>query len=216
MIRNLINVSGADVTLPDFNGLTIEAGDTIDGLMFGEISLRNSAAILDAVLDGSLNVSDGTYIYEKSAAVEVLKGVVDQLTRDGKRIITASDRPKDHYRHYTSAGDDVVNQARGDGEELIFIVPPGETRVINTGFIDDLYLKDGMITYLNAEIGSWVSVDIIAPANVPYPSIFNEGNYDLVDGALVPNASNTGGYFLHTTETIYLKFVNRFNDSRER
>lgn len=210
MIRNLINVSGTDVVLGDFNGLTIQAGDTVDGLMFGDMTLRNSKDVLDAVLDGLLNISDGTYTYSDSAAVDLLKGVVDQLTRDGKRIITASDRPKDHYRHYVSAGDDTTNQLRGEGEQLIFEVPPGETGVIDTAFIDDLYVKDGIIIYQNAEIGSWVSVDIIAPANTPYPSIFNEGNYDLVNGQFVANPNNTGAYFMQPVDTIFLKFVNRY------
>jgi hypothetical protein len=209
MIRTLTNISNADVILNDFNGLTIQAGETVDGLMFGDTVLRNSVDVLDALLDNQLQISDGSLVYAGAQAVDLLKGITEQLTRDGKRIITSSDRPKDHYRHFTSAGDDVQNKIRGAGTQLIFQVQPGDTQVIDTAFIDDLYLKDGMILYQNAEIGSWISVDIIAPAGTPYPAIFGDGNTDLVNGHLVPNTDGTGDYFVHNTDEVYLKFVNK-------
>ena len=209
MIRNLINVSDAELILTDFNGLSIGVGESADGLMFSDNALRNSADVIHAILDGRMKVSDGTYTYEGNSAVNLIKGVPDQLTRDGKRIITASDRPKDHYRHFSSSGDDVANKVRGGGPQLIFDVPPGETHTIDTAFIDDLYLKDGIVIYQNAELGSYINMDIIVPPNTPYPAIFHDGNFDLVNGHLVPNADNTGEYCMYNEEKVYLRFINR-------
>lgn len=210
MIRNIINSSASPVTLNDLNGITIEVGQTVDGLQFGLMPLQDSRDLIQALLSGILQLHDGTLLYETGRAINLLKDNVDQLTRDGKRIITASDRPKDHYRHYSSHGDHVANNERGGGQALIFIVPPGQTQVIDTEFLEDIYIKDGAVAFENASIGSHVSVEIVAPMGVPYPAIFQNGNFDYINGSMIPNATNTGSYFIDLdSENVFLRFMHR-------
>lgn len=194
MIRNIVNASNDVVVLDDLNGIAIDVGETVDGLQFGIERFKSSASVIKQLMLGTIRLNDGTYDYEGNKAIDLMKDNVDQLTRDGKRIITSSDRPKDHYRHFTSCGDDMVNRVRCTGDQLMFQVPPGETVTKEAQFIDDLYLKDGFIRYENAALGSHITVDIVAPAGVPYPAIFKNGNCDIVNGVLVMNASNTGSY----------------------
>lgn len=210
MIRNIVNASNDVVVLDDLNGIAIGVGETVDGLQFGLDRFKSSSSIIQQLLLGTLTLNDGTYDYTGNKAIDLMKDNVDQVTRDGKRIITASDRPKDHYRHFTSCGDDMVNQVRCAGEHLIFQVPPGETQVKEAQFFDDLYLKDGYIRYENAAIGSHVTVDIVAPAGIPYPAIFKNGNCDIVNGVIVANTTNTGVYFVNpNAEETFLRFVNQ-------
>lgn len=210
MIRNIVNVSAGPVTISDFNGITIGVGETIDGLQFGLQKLDDSDDLIQELLSGTLALNDGTYTYETGRAINLLKNNVDQLTKDGKRIITASDRPKDHYRHYSSAGDDLSTGVRGDGQELIFIVPPGQTQVIDAKFIDDIYIKDGMAFFQDAEIGSHISVHIVAPIGTPYPAIFGNGNTDIVNGQIIANTNQTGDYFIDAVkENVFLRFMHK-------
>lgn len=198
------------MTLADFNGITIGVDESINGLQFGLARLQDSASLIQELLIGTLKLTDGALSYETGRAINLLKDNVDQLTKDGKRIITASDRPAGHYRHYSSNGDDLQNGIRGNGQALIFIVPPGETSVIDTAFIDDIYIKDGTVAFEKAAIGSHISVDIVAPAGFPYPAIFQNGNFDVVNGSWIPNAANTGSYFINPeSETVFLRFMNR-------
>lgn len=209
-IRNLTNVSDSDVTLNDLNGLTIAAHETVDGLMFGETALKNSADVLDALLQGLLTVSDGTLIYEKQRGVDLIKDTVFQYTKDGKRIYTTSDRPQDHYRYFTTCGDDLANQMRGQGECLEYEVLPGQEQSIDIQFIDDVYLKDGSMIYHDAEMGSRLRVEIWVPAGQPYPSK-GDGNFDFVNGNWVPNNSGTGKYWIQNTETKVHRFINHMS-----
>lgn len=208
LVRNLINVSGVEVTLDDFNGLTIPVGETVDGLMFGETSLRSSLDVLAAIALGTLHVSDGTNEYEGERAISLIKGTPDQFTRDGKVITTTSDRPQDHYRYFTTCGDNWATQTRGDGECILFEVPPTEDQSIDVRFIDDTYLKDGSMLYSNADFGSWLRVDVLAPAGFPYPAKLKNGNYDVVAGQLVQNTTATGTYFVSATNTTVHRFIN--------
>lgn len=211
MIRNIINVSEVPVTIPDFNGITIGVGETIDGLQFGVQKLNESNDVIRELLSGKLNLNDGTNIYQSGHAINLLKSNVDQLTRDGKRIITSSDRPKDHYRHYTSAGDNLSTGKRGEGQELMFIVPPGETQVIDAKFLEGIYIKDGSAYFQDAALGSHISVHIVAPIGVPYPAIFGNGNIDIVNNQVVPNNNGTGDYFIDSVkENVFLRFMHKY------
>lgn len=218
-IRNLINVSGSEILLPDFNGLTIAAGDTVDGLMFGESILQASLDVIKAIASGILQVSDGANTYEGDRAVNLIKGTADQLTRDGKVIITTSDRPQDHYRYFTTCGDDWDMQSRGTGTCILYSIPPSTEEVKDVRFIDDIYLKDGSMLYLGADMGSWLRVDVVAPAGFPFPAKAKNGNYDIVNGSAVLNATNTGSYFILPQETTVHRFINKmamFATGRER
>lgn len=71
-----------------------------------------------------------------------------------------------------------------------------------------MYIRDGVIKYLNAGFDSHLKVDVICPAGVPFPSPTNTGTLDLVDGTFVPNATNTGGFQTAPVEVVLFRFIN--------
>ncbi len=209
MIRNLKNETDSAIVLTDLKGITVEAGEVTDGLAFGLEALRLSVSVLENLLSGNLSVNDGAVTYTGGKAVDLIKGTQDQLTRDGKKIITTSDRPQDHFRHFTGRGDDMVGGIRGEGPELTWVVNPEEDpEHVDVQFLDDVYLKDGHIKYVDAALGSWLTVETYAPAGVPFP-VPGNGNFDYTNGAWVPNAGNTGMYRIAATETLVNRFINK-------
>ena len=209
MIRTLKNISGSSLVLTDFRGTAIDTDETIDGLQFGETALRESASVLQHCIAGELEVGDGQLTYTGTSAVALIMGFAEQLTKDGKRIFTPSDRPKDHFRYYSSQGDDLQNQIRGQGDSLLFQLQPNETVSKDIKFIDDVYVRDGAMDYVDAEYGSWMSAQIMAPAGVPYPVFNKTGTLDYNGSAFVPNANGTGDYKINMTEDVaFNTFVN--------
>ena len=210
MIRNLKNETDSAIVLTDLKGITVEAGEVTDGLAFGLEALRLSGSVLENLLSGNLSVNDGAVTYTGGKAVALIKGTQDQLTRDGKRIFTASDRPQDHYRHFTGVGDDMVGGVRGAGAQLIWSVnPPEDPEHIDVQFLDDVYLKDGHIKYVNAPMGSYFHVETFVPPFVPFPAPGLNGNTDMVEGVPVANNTGTGTHWRSNTETLVNRFINK-------
>ncbi len=210
MIRNLKNATDTTIVLADLKGLTIEPGETVDGLSFGEAALRASVDVLEQILHGYLEVGDGTVWYTANAGIDLIKGTTHQLTRDGKRIFTASDRPQDHYRHFTGAGDDMVGGIRGGGTQLVWSVnPPEDPEHIDVQFLDDVYLKDGHIKYVNAPMGSYFHVETFVPPFVPFPAPDLNGNTDIVEGVPVANGTGTGTHWRSNVEVLVNRFINK-------
>lgn len=208
MIRNLVNISNSDVILSDMNGLVIGVGETVNGLAFEEATLINSVTVAAALLDGSLKLNDGLTDYFKMDAINFMKGLATQFTRDGKPITTVSDRPKDFFRHFTGAGDDIVNRVIGAGEPIHMIAGPGQTATVDAHFVDDVYVKDGEIYYLNAGFDSHLTIEVICPAGTPFPAP-NNGTLDLTSTGFVANNSGTGAYMTATVEVTLYRFLNR-------
>lgn len=209
MVRTLKNISNSVLVLEDLRGLTLAVGEASDGLQFGESALRSSDSVVQACIAGSLEVSDGTYSYTGSAAIDLVRGFNEQLTKDGKRIFTASDRPKDHFRYYTSRGDDTVAQTRGTGEQLIFSVLPGQSLTKDVKFLDDVYIRDGVMDYVDADLGCYLQVTIVAPIGVPYPTFNKTGTLDFNGTNFVPNAEGKGDYKISMTEeVVFNTFIN--------
>lgn len=206
MIRTFKNTSVSTITFDDFYGLVVLSGDTFDGLAFGEQVLRDSNSIKIALLNDELSLSDGTNIFTGRAAVDLIMGYSSQVTRDGKQIITASDRPKDHYRCFSGCSDNLATGKRGVGDGLLFDIAPGQEAVREVKFVDDIYLRDGKIVYQNAAFGSLLDSDIVCPLGVPYP-VKGTGNLDLVAGTFVPNPGGTGMYQMATEPTVIFKFA---------
>lgn len=211
MIRSITNISGQSVLLSDYRGKTGEIGETFDGLAEGDESLRASSSIANAFLQGWFELYDGFQTYSGLEAVRVINGASTQFTKDGKQIFTASDRPKNHYRHYTGRADDVAGQVRGKGAPLLFNVGPQSSQVLDFQFIDDVYIKDGRITYQGASYGSHVTIEIMCPAGVPFPAPNGNGNRDLVDGTFVENTEGTGAWMVLEQEVLLNRFVNEMH-----
>lgn len=209
MTRQLKNISANVVTLADLQGVSIEPGQTIDGLQFGTEVLRNSNSVASALLAGTLVLLDNYTTYTGIAAVDLIRGSATQVTRDGKPIYTVSDRPKDTFRHFTSRGDDLVARKIGQGTRLAFDIAPGQTQSIDMQFIEDIYIKDGYATYGKSNSDDCtLSVGVWCPAGVPFPAPGgNTGNYDLIGSTWTANASGHGAYLILGTETHLFKFA---------
>ncbi len=211
MIRNLTNISASNITLTDFAGIVIAAGATIDGLSMGESALKASNDIAINILNGNLTVSDGTATYATQSALDLIQNNGgDQRTIDGKRIITASDRPKDTYRCFMGRGDDLTTNPAtiGTGPSLVFNVAPGQTSALDMKFKENVFVKDGTIRYLGASMDSFLDVWVICPPNTPYPDPTHTGSLDYVNGQFVANTTNTGAYTTSTAETPLFHFIN--------
>lgn len=208
--RILTNISQVVLTLTDFRGKVVEPGEQFDGLSSTEQDLRESASIAAELLNGNLVLSDGHMEYTGLAAIQVIQGVSEQVTKDGKRIVTASDRPKDFYRHFTGNGDDVDSTPKkiGLGPHIHLIAEPGATTTLDVKFVDDVYIRDGEIRYLNAGFDSHLTIEVFCPPNVPFPHPTKQGTLDLVNGSFVPNLTNTGAFTTAPVEVKLFRFIN--------
>lgn len=212
MIRQLTNISGTELDLPDFNGKHVETSETFDGLQLGEQKLRDSSDVQIALLNRQLKLSDGLADYYATAAVDLIKGYVTQTTKDGKPITTASDRPKDHYRCYTGRSDDLVLKQIGQGEDFTICLPPGENYgKTDAKFLDDVYIKDGEVLYENAVFDTYLSCFVICPPNIPFPSPTQTGTLDLVNGQFIVNQTGTGSYMTAPVEVNLFRFINHLH-----
>lgn len=208
MIRNLVNISGEVLVLDDFKGKVVGVLETFDGLAFGESTLRESESVAMALLSGKLVVNDGSLEYLGLNAIALIMGVATQFTVDGKPITTSSDRPKDTYRCFTGRGD---NAQRGQGDDLLFDVTPGSSQSIDVKFLDNVFIKDGVIQYKNAVLGTHLDIEVIALPGVPFPHPTHQGTLDLVDNAFVANVTNTGKYMTAPIEVKLFRFLNHMH-----
>ena len=130
---------------------------------------------------------------------------------DGTPKTYNTSRQGETYLYITGAGDDLVNGVRGAGDA---IKVKGCVNCINSktiGFIDDIYLKDGIIFWNNAIEGDSITIEIILPANTMFVSPTNTGNYDIDEfGNVTPNTTNTGGYMMYTVDITTNRFINMF------
>ena len=207
-IRNLINIPSSPITLADLNGITIAANATIDGSAFGLQTLVSSNSVATELMLGSIVLSDGTNTYTKGQAIDILRGLPLNVSNWGTEIITNSDMPTGTNVYWTGAAD---GTAEGNGDPFTFNVPPGETQVVNATFLTDIWLKQGEVYYIPSnDIGSYINVQIVVPAGLPFPAPAHNGNYDIVNGTPVANTANTGAYFITDTETIIYNFINHY------
>lgn len=209
-IRILKNISAETLTLTDFRGKVVEPNETFDGLAGSEQDLRESTSIAMNLLAGKLSLNDGFVDYFGLEAVQIIQNTAEQVTKDGKRIVTASDRPKDYYRHFTGKGDDVVSVPKriGEGPSIHLIAEAGQSATIDIKFADDVYIRDGEIRYLNAGFDSHLTCEVVCPAGVPFPSPTKTGTLDLVNGSFVPNNSGTGAFMTAPIEVKLFRFIN--------
>jgi len=129
---------------------------------------------------------------------------------DGTDKISTTPRQEGTYLYFTGKGDDTVNQVVGGGIPLI-IDNSGNTNLtksIEFSFIDDVFMKDGIIFWENAVLGDNVTLEIYLPANTYYKTPHSTGNFDFVDGQYVANATWTGEYLALPVDYTLQRFVN--------
>ena len=129
---------------------------------------------------------------------------------DGTPKMYVSARQENTRLYYTSEFDDVANNVRGGGDVFLFRNTDALNQLVIEGkFIDDIYLKDGYLMWTDAVVGDTVSMEVVLPANQPMPKIERDGNYDLVDGAMVENTTGNGGYIMYPVDIVIDRFANK-------
>jgi hypothetical protein len=102
----------------------------------------------------------------------------------------------------------MVTQTKGDGAELVFDVAPLSDQVKDIQFVDNVYMKDGTILFVDADIDSRLTIETFAPAGIPFPAPASNGNMDLVGTVWTPNTTHSGKYFVLPVEMKLFRFVN--------
>jgi len=117
------------------------------------------------------------------------------VQKDGTKKIYVSSRQGATYFYITGSGDDLENGVRGQGPLLKIKGTGDEVVTQDIGFIDDVYLKDGVLFWQNAVEGDLLTLSLILPAHTLFPAPEHNGNYDIdADGNLVENDDWTGAY----------------------
>lgn len=129
---------------------------------------------------------------------------------DGTEKLFTTPRQEGTYLYFTGYGDDLTNQTRGNGQKLAvdYSGETGTEKTIEFGFMDDVYIKDGVLSWMGAVFGDEVSLEIYLPANTYYKTPHSNGNFDLVDGSYVANATWTGEYLALPMDYTLNRFVN--------
>lgn len=131
------------------------------------------------------------------------------VQRDGTRKMFTSPKQGDTNLYITSRGDNVENGTRGDGETLVVKGVPDGEKTISIQFIDDVYIKDGVVLWQNAKLGDSISLEIVLPANTMFPSPANTGNYDIDEyGNVIENTEGTGRYMMYPVDIVLNRFLN--------
>lgn len=208
--RILKNISANPISLPDFQGMVLQPGEITDGLQFGEDKLKFSVSIAEELLHRNLAVTDGYGEMTGMQGLYLIQGFPSRTTLVGTPLVTSSDRPEGCKVYWTGRADDVVNHIDEQGAPFLFNVDAGQEITLDAEFNEDIWVKEGKIYHTPAELGSYITITIVAPAGFPYPAVYGNGNYDMVQGVPVPNANNTGTIFIQTVETAYMTYINQY------
>ena len=133
------------------------------------------------------------------------------LQEDGTEKLYTTPRQEGTYLYFTGEGDDSVGSTVGGGTPFLIdnSVSPTTLNSIIFSFNDDIYIKDGLIFWQGANFGDWMSLEIFLPANTYYKTPHSSGNFDLVDGLYVDNATWTGEFLMIGADYTLNRFVNK-------
>jgi len=143
---------------------------------------------------------------------------VTNIYEDGSPKVFTSPKQEDTYLYITGAADDVINGVVGEGKSFVLTNEDGTNTVVVEGkFIDNVYLKDGYITWQNAVIGDRLSLELVLPANIPLASTTNTGNavYDengvitYITSSSTPDDTWIGTHMYFPIEVVVNRFVNK-------
>lgn len=216
MIRILTNLTDHEFTLDDFLGKLVQIGESFDALIGGEDILKNSASIVNKLLDNSLKLNDGSQDWYGMDAINIIiaSEIPPVTTSDGKPIVATRDRPEGTFSQMVGCGDDIETGEIGAGPEFILQLAPSDT---NTVYVDmqyctNVWIRGGSIRYKDAQFGTHINLYAVAPAGVPYPTYNNDGSldYDIVSKVFVPNVNNTGKFKINmTNDVIFDRFFSK-------
>lgn len=142
------------------------------------------------------------------------------LQHDKTEKMFTSPRQEGTFLYFTSCGDDITNNIRGQGTKLLIdnSVARLNTTVIETQFIDRVFIKDGIVLWENAQIGDNITLEIVLPSMTPFRSETQQGNASFVNGTCtwitssqMPDETWVGEYLLFPMDVVVFRFVNKFN-----
>jgi hypothetical protein len=95
-------------------------------------------------------------------------------TDAGTPIFQSNVVPPGYYFYGTGAFDDVAGNSRGAGPQIELAVsadehidPAGKTATLVGRFLEHVYILGGHFAALGADLGDWISSEIVAPASTP-------------------------------------------------
>jgi hypothetical protein len=121
-------------------------------------------------------------------------------TSDGKSIVLNNLFPGSVLLYYTGSADHATN-GRGEGAQFNIVSDQIETKELEFGFNDWVYLAGGSCKWKDGVVGDSVCFKLIAPATPITAAPQNDGNCNLVSGILVPAAGN-GAYNVDLTQAV--------------
>lgn len=133
------------------------------------------------------------------------------LQEDGTEKLYTTPRQEGTYLYFTGEGDDIIGSTIGGGTSFTIDNSVSLTTLnsISFGFIDDIFIKDGLIFWENAAFGDWMTLEVYLPANTYWKTPHSTGNFDLVDGSYIANATWSGEYLMLGADYTVNRFVNK-------
>lgn len=207
-IRTLINLTDTSFVLTDFFGKLVEPYESFTANNTGDYALQHSNDVAARLLDGSLKLNNGANDYYGIEAISIILDgdLPKQFTPDGKLIVATAniDRPPGTSAQLLGCGDNLVTGEIGAGPEYIISMTPSEgtSAHFDIRYTSDIWLRGGTLKYTGAQIGTYVNLYVIAPAQCPYPAYNGDGVLDWIDEQWVPNTTNTGKYKINMTQDV--------------
>jgi hypothetical protein len=143
----------------------------------------------------------------------------ETMHRDGSPKIYATPAIKNTYLYFTSCGDDINNKIIGGGQPMI-IEGSSDGSPVQTScqFLEDIYLKDGMLFWENAVLGDSLTIEVVLPAYTLMPHPTNNGNANLdsngnpvIIGNMTPDETWVGEYLYLPIDYPVFRFVNKLH-----
>jgi len=138
------------------------------------------------------------------------------LHRDGSPKVYESPSISGEYLYFTSRTDDIDNKIVGKGPKLFLENTNAlEEKHIIGQFLEDIQVKDAYVFWEGATWGDSLTVEVVLPANTPYPS--DRGNINIIDGNIVPCTTSqipdstwTGTHMYFPIDVSLIRFINEF------
>lgn len=94
-----------------------------------------------------------------------------KVSSDGFEIKKNQSKDRNNYTYFTDYGDNIQNQTRGNGEELLFELSTGVSQQVKyLEFLDTIYIKDGILKYFNAGWDDHFTFEIVCPIGKYLPN----------------------------------------------
>lgn len=149
-------------------------------------------------------LNDGSQDLTVARAIDLIRGYMPDTalkTPDKKTYVRASSYTLGTRLYITGRGDD-RNDGVGKGERFEHQQSTaGDSDWLSWGFNDWIEMGGGGLEFMNAELGDWVTMDLMAPASVVTVNSAGEGNCNIhpTYGILIP-AAGDGAYDIDLSE----------------